>query len=180
MRKVILLGLPKCGLTSFKETFREAGCNVAHWKNEKGEYIGELMNRAYLEKKPLLHYVSEYNAFTQMEVIDRESNYCIFPKTMFFKELYEQNPDALFILNYRPVFNHVRSIINWNNMQERLAHFGIINLAEWIAVHNYTIRNFFKDKPNFIQFNIETETIKKISDVLGIPLKWHHLNKTDV
>jgi hypothetical protein len=180
MRKIILLGLPKCGLTSFAQTFRDAGYNVAHWKTDNGEYVGELINQAYLEKKHLLHYLPEYNAFTQMDVVDKESGYCVFPTAQFYEQFYEQYPDALFILNYRPVFNHVRSICKWNDLQERLAYFGIINLSEWISCHNYTIRNYFKDKPNFIEFNIEKDPIEKISDVLGVPLTWHHLNKSNV
>jgi hypothetical protein len=177
-RKVILLGLPKCGLMSFTKTLTDAGYNVAFWKNDKGEYIGELIMKAHSEGKPLFHYLSEYDAFTQLDAIDKDKNIFITPKNVFYKEIYEQNKEALFILNYRDIKHHADSMRSWRDLAYRLAYFGITDIEGWIEQHNTTIRNYFKDKNNFIEFDIEHDNISKVSKLLKLPLKWFHLNKT--
>src|ERR1044072_3920188 len=176
--KVILLGLPKCGLSSFTEALRTIGYNVAFWVNDKNEFFAELVFKAYSEGKKLLHYLSEYDAITQMDLISIEKSVCLFPKSVFYKELYEQCPDSKFILNYRNIEHHVRSICNWKNMQERFAYFNIPDIGKFIESHNEKIRAFYKGKPNFLEFDIENDSLEKLSQFLNVPVIFPHANKT--
>jgi hypothetical protein len=57
-------------------------------------------------------------------------------------------------------------------------YFNITNLQEFITQHNNKIRAFYKDKPNFLEFDIENDASEKLSAFLNIPITFPHLNKT--
>ena len=176
MKRIILLGLPKCGTMSFTESLASIGYNVGHWTNDKGEYIGKLIGRAYLENKHLLEYVPELNAITQMDYISFDQ--FILPQVFLYKVLLKQNPDALFILNYRNVENHVKSICAWGDLLERLELFGITNLEQFISDHNSHIRKHYSGRKNFLEVDIENSNNETISDFIGLNFKMSHTNKT--
>lgn len=179
MRKIIMLGLMKCGMVSFTEAFKSIGYRCATWKIDDKTFVGELILKAHGEHKQLLYYLDEYDAIVETEVISLDKKMCLFPKIMFYKELYWQNSDALFILNYRNIDNHVRSIEQWNDLAARLQYFGIYNLKNWIQHHQNNVMNFYKGKKNFMAFDIENDSLKKLCDFIGVKdINWQHLNKT--
>jgi hypothetical protein len=149
-------------------------------------HFGEIVKKNILGSLFLKHImkaknyfiIDEYDAITQTDIVSAEKNVCLFPKTVFYKEFYQQYPTAKFILNYRDISHHVNSICNWKDFKQRLAYFNITNLQEFITQHNNKIRAFYKDKPNFLEFDIENDASEKLSAFLNIPITFPHFNKT--
>lgn len=175
--KIILLGLPKCGIVSFTEAFKEAGYKPANWINND-QYFGELILKAVKEGKDVFYYFDDHDCVTEMNVCIPERNICFFPQSCLFELIFRQYPDALYILNYRDISTHVKSILNWGDLAERMAHFGITDLDSFITNHNATIRKYFINKKNFLNFDIERDNSEKLSDFIGRKIELPHLNKT--
>ena len=199
--KIFLLGFPKCGTLSFHYLLnRISGCNSLHYvcpiiycknntlnklKNSSLNYeefrlnnIGYLMELAYNNSKPLLYYMpNKYNVFTQMDVCNRAI--CIWPQIKWYKLLYKQYPNSLFILPYRNIGKHITSINNWNNMREIFINCDIPGLSKnigikdnelklWMLSHYSDVEKFFsKYEPQiFIKFDIEKDNISKEDEQL--------------
>lgn len=178
---IILLGLPKCGTMSFTESFRNAGFNPVHWTNDKGEYVAELILKAIREGKNLLHYVSQYDVITQMDLIMPDKGIFFFPQVGWYWNLYLQYPEAKFILNTRDVNRQVESIKAWGDLQHRFECFGVTDLHEFITDHYRRIRHFFfiYGKGNFLEFDIENDSNEKLSKFVGRDINLIHINKTE-
>lgn len=166
---------------SFTQSFENAGLKSAHWTNDSGDHVAELILKAIKESKPLLTYLSEYDTITQMDLIQPERGLFFFPQIGWYWNLYLQYPNAKFILNTRSLDEHVESISNWQDLKQRFEYFGITDLRKFISDHNKRIINFFKvynDKNNFIEFNIESDGDSKLSRFVGREVKLVHINKT--
>lgn len=174
--KIILLGLFKCGLTSFTAAFRAAGMRVAYWVNDRGDFYADLVLKAFIEGKDLLHFIQEYDAYTHIDLITWDR--CILPHVNCAEALADQYPDAKFILNYRDIEHHIRSIQNWGDLAGRLAHHGYTDLRSFIERHHDRIREHYQSMPNFIDFNIERDHSEKLSEFLGMEIHLPHENKT--
>lgn len=171
---IILLGLPKCGNVSFTHALTAVGYNVAPWKGK--DYTAKLIFKANNESKPILYYLQNYDAFVETSYItDKE---WLMPTVVFYKKFYYHYPDSLFILNHRNVDNHVKSIQNWISLEQRLRKNGISDLYRFVTNHNRNIESFYKNKRNFLSFNIERDSDEKLSDFIGKEIHLPVLNKT--
>jgi len=177
---IVFLGLPKCGTMSFTESFNAAGFRAVHWADKDGHYVGGLMLMALTRGKKLFHHLSDYDVFTQMDICLPDEDICFFPQCSVFELIYRQYPEAKFILNYRNIENHVKSICSWGGLKERLRMCGITDLYEFIFSHNRNIREFFSGKPNFLEYDIENDGQEKLSEFVGKPIKLVHINKSVV
>jgi hypothetical protein len=162
---------------SLTQAFNDVNINAGHWATESGSYIGELMIEALKANKPLFYFLPQYEAFTQMDVCNLDRGLCIFPQVHLFELLYRQYPDSMFILNYRNIDDHIRNICNWGNLKNRMCHFGIENLEEFISDHYRNIRRFFAGKQNFVEFDIDDKNKDAIlSGFLKIKIHLPHIN----
>jgi len=177
---IICLGLPKSGTLSLTEAFNSVGYNAAHWGDKYGPF-GPVVLDAIQRGVPMLRYITAmgYDAFTQLDYCNTKTGFCFFPQVYLYDVLYRQYPDAYFILNYRPLDKHDRSIRAWGDYADRLAYFGIRNIGSFINDHNKTIAKFFLGKERFLMFDIETDGDEKLSNFIGKEIKIPHLNKTD-
>lgn len=178
---VILVGLPKCGTTSFNLYLSKLGYySCHHLIDDCTVHVGTVINNNFQDDVPLLSgKLEQYDAFTQMDVCTDDS--CIFPQVTMLEELTTQNPDAKFILNSRDTVKHTNSIMRWCNYLERLSNFDIKHFPKkktsfedvhyWIKSHNQDIRDFFGQRPNihFIEIDFEDVDIdSKLQTFLGI------------
>ncbi|RME17995.1 MAG: sulfotransferase family protein, partial [Alphaproteobacteria bacterium] len=81
---VINLGLPKSGTTTLATALRAAGLRVADWKVRPGQgkvrgFVGKLMYSGYYETGDPLHYLDDFDALTEIDVIREGKN--IWPQT---------------------------------------------------------------------------------------------------
>jgi len=141
-KRVLVLGLPKCGTTSLHEAFKSIGLTSVHWALRAGEdlsadkqlrlhgvgaderLIARLMQRAAAENKaPLAHLPPTVNAVAEMNGLYWTDGGAegFFPQMSLLEELVRWYPDAHYILNVRPIRNWIASVNSHNDMRQRLA-----------------------------------------------------------
>jgi len=173
---ILIIGLPKSGTTSFTELFLNAGYKAAHWKINDG-YVGKIIQRNKKNDEPLLRGLKKFDCITQMDVcIDHDHAY--WPQVSDYKDLYCQNPDAIFILNKRDPEKLLSSFKRWNNYDQRLFTFNPeliedktdAGFIQFVNNHYNTIENFFSVKPKakFITFDIEKDKIEKLEKYIDL------------
>lgn len=172
---IILLGLPKSGTTSFNELFKQLGYNTVHWRYKK-KYIGMIIKKNKELGKPLLDTL-DVDCITQMDVC-LSNNIVYWAQIIDYERIYEENQNAIFILNKRNPEKVLKSFKNWNNYLERLFKFSgelIENktdagFIDFVIKHNNNIEEFFKDKESakFISYDIENDNIEKLSAFIDL------------
>lgn len=221
MERIFLIGFPKVGTTSLHYAFKSVGYNSIHWAPDwywdpyydiHGNKLKEpnsirsgsdtltLLNgyrikKAKEEKKNLLHYLSEFNAFTQMDAT-MPPLFSYWPQLEDVPTLREQYPDGKFIFNDRILDKWVVSVTNWrpngwkNTLRERIVESDLPGLPlgvgekdedikKWYLWHKNNMIDYFKNKNNFIVFNIEQDSHKKLEEFLGVKnLVINHINKS--
>lgn len=84
--KILLVGIQKSGTSSFHAWFESMGFRSAHFRVKEG-IVAELIFRAKTEKKPLLSYLTNYDAITQMNKAfpANEKFRCYYPEIQKFR-----------------------------------------------------------------------------------------------
>lgn len=193
--KIILVGIQKSGTTSFQDWFTSIGFKSAHWLISRGK-LAELIYDAKKEGLPLLTFLKEYDAITEMNDHNpiKGKFSCYYPQIDDLNRLYEENPDSLFILNTRKISDQVRSMMNQVTGPKILracqSYFKNTNqtntneeiLSDFISTHNENVRKFFRQKPyaKFIDFCLDNHNITifdQYFDSKGIPFPWSNANR---
>lgn len=179
--KFILLGFPKSGTSSFQYLFEQMGYNSGHWVY-KDEYIGVMINHADTKDVKLFTYLKELDCITQMDVcVSQDINF--WHQITHLEKIKKQYPNTKFILNVRDKFKVLNSMKNWINNDksyfDRILEFNNIveyvgktkedKILNWIEDHHENVRSLFKENKNFIEYNIETDSIEKLRDFIKIP-----------
>lgn len=177
---ILIVGLPKSGTTSFTKLFSNAGYNTVHWKISQG-YIGKIIQQNKINNKPLLTGLTKFDCITQMDVcIDHDHAY--WPQVSDYKDLYYQNPDAIFILNKRDPSKVLSSFKRWKKYDKRYdkrlftynpelindkTDSGFIN---FVKDHYNNIETFFSSNPEakFIIFDIEEDSVEKLEKYIDL------------
>jgi hypothetical protein len=173
---IILLGFPKSGTTSFQKLFTMLGYTSYH--QIKGDKFIALMIRENKKmNKPLLSDFLKTDVITQMDVCyDTSQSY--WPQIVDYKQIYDENSDAIFILNKRNPQKLLESFKHWNNYNGRLFEYSpeLINnktdegFIDFVNKHYENIETFFSKRPNakFITFDIENDNIEKLKKHIDI------------
>lgn len=176
---IILLGFPKSGTTSFTFLFNKIGYKSYHWTYRSDtDYIGNWIKKSKLKNEKLLSFLPQEKkpiALTQMDICLDEQN-CYWPQLVDYKLLYEQYPNALFILNMRDPDDILKSMKKWQNYDKRILKYNpelfkniegnddekIIKL---IKNHFYNVTTFFNSKKNskFIKYDIIHDNVNKLN-----------------
>lgn len=189
--KVINLGFPKSGTTTLGEALKHAGMRVADWKIRPGQsdtmrgFVGKLMYQGYFDHGDPLHFLHDFNAFTEIEVLREGKN--LWPQTDWallatIRALY---PGARFILSHRDPVKHADSMRRWSNLGTRRLPMNAVpglpegfgrkpgELERWIEGHVAFCRRVFDGAHDFLDYDIEDPDAQaKISGFLGIELPW--------
>jgi len=184
---IILLGFPKSGTKSFQKLFIDLGYNSYHWK-KGADKIGMLIKRNKETNKPLLSDFKNSDCITQMDICSNKDN-VYWPQITDYEQIYNENPDAIFILNKRNPIKLLLSFKKWNNYHIRISEYSpyIVKdssdktLIEVFNNHYNNIETFFSLYPasKFISYDIENDNIKKLEkyiDLKGINI-FPHENK---
>lgn len=168
----ILLGWPKCGNTSINHVFRSLDIPfLQHWDG--------LGNTVYQKIQP------------QDQIVDLQPNTAIALGTMgqidMFDEYYKQYPNALYILNYRPIRNYLISVCKHASIDPAwgwpITEDVVNHRIDKVQRHQNRVDEFFKHKP-LLRLNIESpnwtaELTKSVTgQVVDIPNV--HVNKRKV
>jgi len=204
--KIFIVGFPKAGTSSIQYALQKAKIPSIHWarynlpnglrhlghlyrKGQPAASVGALIDWAKKDGIPLLSYLNDYDAFTQMDIsLNKTLNF--WPQLTDVPTLNEQYPNSKFIFNTRPIHKWINSVNNWGNLRKRLTRLDIpglpsgkgdkdTHLEDWHNWHLENIKQFFTDKPDqLIVFDIENDNPKKLAKFLGIKnMVWEHKNK---
>jgi len=174
---IILVGFPKSGTTSFQSMFEKLGYKAIHWTCDEG-YIGYIIKTNKKNGVPLLTGLSDkYNCITEMNVcVSRKYSY--WPQLVDYKQLYQENPDALFILNKRDPVKIHSSFQRWGNYDKRMYKYnpelldecnetGFIRLIE---KHYSEVEAFFGsvEGSRFVSYDIEKDSLIKFKPYIDL------------
>ena len=182
--KIFVCGFPKSGTMSLQKAFTESGINSAHWHIDSG-YVGQLMYDGHNKFDDPWHFLESYKAITQADVCLPHIDINFWPNLDFdiIKKLENLYPDCLFLLNYRKPEDIINSIKNWGNLYARINQADIIGLTSghrteedllrWMENHFTNLREYFKNKHNFLELDISNSKANAIlGRKLGIEIKW--------
>jgi hypothetical protein len=188
---IILLGFPKSGTSSFHKLFTDLGYKSYHYQHTKYGYIGTMIYKNKKLNKPLLNDFLKTDVITQMDVcIDTNNAY--FPQITDYKQIYNENPDAIFILNKRDPAKLLISFKNWGKLNERLIKYNpeLLNnttdqaFIDFVIEHYTNIETFFSKLPHskFITFDIENDKLDKLNKYIDLKKmkEFPHENKNSV
>lgn len=177
---IILLGFPKSGTTSFTHLFNKLGYKSYHWVyRSKKDYIGNWIKKNKERNEKLLSFIPKHEgkeiAVTQMDICLDEKN-CYWPQISDFKQLYEENPDAIFILNMRDPKDILKSMKKWAEYDKRMLKYnpelfyGLKGtddqkIIQLIQIHFYNVMQFFQKRKEakFLVYHIITDKIEKLN-----------------
>lgn len=181
---IIVIGLPKSGTTSFNYLFQQLGYNTIHSHNENHSIIvGELIELAYKNNKPLLYYIEERGINVISELSYSMDNKKYWPQFNFINDIIETYDDNIYILNRRNIIDHIKCLEHFNIdkiiLSDNNFDISIENVIEnfYISIKNKLIE--FNRK--FIEYDIDIDNIDKLKEYIDIKdiIKFPHLNKTN-
>lgn len=168
--------MPKSGTSSFHELFKKLGYKSYHWTKED-KYIGKLIENNKKNNKPLLCDFLDTDVITQIDICINENN-CYWPQIVDYKQIINENPDAIFILNKRNPEELLSSFKRWNNYDKRLFTYNPEIIADKTDVgfinfiNNFylEIELYFEKNPNlkFISYHITNDKVEKLKKYIDI------------
>jgi len=175
LSRILNVGMPKCGSNSL-QVFFEEDFKTKHFKScgKGNSYCGYCIQNYVQKKMPPLANCGNYTVLTQMDRPGEDN--CVFPQISYLKELYQEAPNATWILPFRNATGWIRSVNNWSNLRYRFAmscdfsKYGINkgdlkkindkddkNMVSLLCNHVKHIRKFVYYHPSLtlIEFSIE-------------------------
>jgi len=173
---IILLGMPKSGTSSFQYLFETLGYKSYHW-TKQCKYIGKMIENNKKNKKPLLCDFLDTDVITQMDVCINKDN-CYWPQIVDYKQIINENPDAIFILNKRDPEELLSSFKRWSNLLGRMLKYNpeLISdktdkgFIEFINNFYSEIEIYFKENQQFkfISYDINNDKVEKLKKYIDI------------
>lgn len=167
--KIFFVGFSKCGTTALHYYLRKNGIRSLH-SHHKGLYAATIIEQNLIRGRDPLRYLSQFEAFSDM-LIASDTAYTEAIK--YYKEFYEFYPDSYFVYNDRPVDDWIKSRFNHTDFADRQARYFKVDKSEladvWRQInetHKRETMEFFRDKPKFMHFNIDTDDIRKLTTFL--------------
>lgn len=170
--KVFQIGFNRCGTTSIYNFFKtNTNLKCLHYE---GGRIAFQMLQNQIEQRPLLEgKYQSHNVFTDMQafVSAKGKTYLLLAHTEYYKTLDHQYPNSKFILNTRDIEKWIESRIKhytkngWIRRMPQIYDtddFVQIWRRQWIEHHEDT-KEYFKDRDNFLVFDIEKDSGEKIA-----------------
>ena len=187
MIRIFQIGFNKCGTKSLAQFFRRNRIRSVHW--DQGRLARSMHDCLHSGHKLVTEY-HQYQFFSDMELLSMKEHIEAFK---YYPKLAKENPDALFIYNYRNEKDWVESRLAWRNgywTKRYMANHDLQTEEQavdaWVKdwrKHRREVYAFFDANPKyrFIDFNIETHGVGRIMKVLPEfkldMTKWGHYGK---
>lgn len=171
MKKIFFIGMNRCATKSFHFLFKGSGYRSFHYScsgNHKSIILAEQMLHNINNFYPILRGIDESNVYSDM-FWHREDMWIDGVK--FYEELYNDYPDAYFILQTRDMKDWLVSKNNhkkgdyikrcgkyWHKRDEEMLKWFEQDRNE----HHEEVLSFFKNKNRFLQYNIDSDEITKL------------------
>ena len=178
---VFNLGMPKIGSTTLFEFFKCSGIPANHGEN------GMCFKNAHMEGKPVVQTcnIDNSQAWLQLDINWPHRNACHYPQMSELEQIHEEEPNATFILNFRPFHDWYTSLINWrvhnvNNgtfMSDRLKDCDLpglpkgkgneTELQEWLCNHVHNVRRFVQEHSSHALIELDLYDTTTSSEVMA-------------
>jgi hypothetical protein len=123
---VLNMGMPKCGSSTLFEFFDCIGFATTHWQLNTNQFEGLCIRDAAIAGLPPLATCAK----TKDALIQRNLDECFFPQLSLLEEIHEENSDATFVINFRPIRDWVTSVLGWKDMMDRFRDCDLPNLPK--------------------------------------------------
>ena len=212
---VMNMGMPKCGSTTLYEFFKCSGFRATHWQKGTTDFEGLCMrDAANVGLPPIATCGPDVQAFMQFDVeypfgtngnffgSKKKRDECFFPQLSLLEELHAEDPNATFVMNFRPIDDWIRSLANWApSMLKRFRLCHLPNLprgfpqnmtdeqdvrdtmSQFFCSHVQHLRNFVKEHPSHALIELDLYDNQGSSDIMGTlfpssNICWGHGNKS--
>jgi len=196
---VLNLGMPKCGTTSALAFFRCAGYQATH--SASGNFCpGLCMRDAAYASLPVLESCAQgVDAMLEMDCSGafgqeykmglyespKTRDDCFYPQLSLLENFHEEDPNATFLLEFRPVDDWVESFLNWLGKKITEVQLcnapnlprGVPNVQDPKDIHETMVhfmcstvihaRNFVRDHPSHALVEIDLYDTETNGEVLG-------------
>ena len=169
--KIFQIGFNKSGTGSIYSFFKMNGIKSIHWDDG---LLSKKMKENSLGKKPLLTGYEEYQFFSDMEHKNDDEEF-FYSYQKFFKDLDNQYPESIFILNYRDIDSWVKSRIKHPRYLERTISSSGKSEEEVIEMwkehyneHISEVLDYFSGKDNLIVLDLDKDDSVKIYHELSV------------
>ncbi len=179
--KVFCIGLNKTGTISLHEALETLGFTSLHWG---GMDSRRAVERAIAEDKPLLHYLPEADAYSDIQRL-----------SVNFERLDHEYPDSKFILSTRDLDGwldsrrrHVERNVEHKALGNYDGTFLEVEYDRWTKLyedHHEAVREYFADRPDdMLEFNIiGGDGYHTLCPFLGVdvpatPFPWRNRDKS--
>lgn len=190
-KKVFFIGFHKTATTAFFLLFRESNYKAVHTKVEnptgKNIPIAKQIVLNKLNNRPILYGIDDHDMYCDFHHMSPKD---VYDGNIYYQDIYNEYKDSYFIMQTRPTEDWLQSRLNHPTMLERYARGWNISLQEtkdkWLwqkEKYEKEIPLFFKNRGNFIKYDITKEKIYKIinfvkADFTLYECKWQVHNKT--
>jgi hypothetical protein len=178
--KIFQIGFNKAGTASIYHYFRQNDIPSIHWDNGN---LSQRINKNKENNLPLLTGYENYQVFTDMEHRDEHNNAVY--SYLLYKQLDEQYPNSIFILNYRTQEKWITSRLNHPGYLKKTMESTGLTKEKVIDVwkdhyncHISDVRNHFKNKDNLIEIDLDNDNSNKLFNELN--KRNFNLNITDL
>ena len=192
MKKIFFIGFNKTATTSFHHLILGSGYSSVHCLFRGGEhsgFIAKKMEDNINDGRPILWEMDNKDAYSDLLYVKRGK---YIEANKWFKQLHAEYPDAYFILQTRNMEDWLESRIKHKKgaFIERCEKFTRKSrdelIEDWRLQRNrweQKMKNYFKDNPNFLVFDIDKDDIQLFIDHVAPDyeidrLHWRRLNKT--
>lgn len=191
---ILHIGLPKTATSTLAKALRRARLRTADWRvrphqtdNEAlhDQLVGEILYEGYYRKGDPLHYLTGFDAITEMSAITAGRNF--WPQTDWglLDAIRARHPKTKFLLSVRDPRETADSMMRWNTLgTDRLPRnpvpglpsgYGtsLNELTTWVAGHYAFCRQVFAGCDTYLEFDPAAPDARdKISAFIGRPLPW--------
>ncbi len=165
--KILIVGLNRTGTLSLHQMLLDNQVKSAHWESGR---LGSQIKKNLDYGVELLTELDEFEAFSDMVYEDNAQTYFLMNTAL--EILVKQYPNALFVLNYRPLGKWMRSISRHQSGQylrrEVVRQGSYKNVLDyWYKLHKQhyeSARTLFDNNKDIksIEFNIERDHVYKL------------------
>lgn len=176
--KIFCIGLNKTGTISLHQALTTLGFSSLHWGGQASRHAVE---RAIRERKPLLEYLGDYDAYSDIQRL-----------SVNFELLDRQYPGSKFILTTRDVEEWLdsrrRHVLRNRERKARGEYDGTFLELEpdrWRAQfvdHHERVKEYFRDRDDLLVMRVtEGDGYEVLCPFLGVPVStepfpWSHKN----
>ena len=198
--RVVNLGLPKTGTTTFSRALKTAGLKTADHRirryqtenaNLHGAFVADVMYRGYFNTGDPAAEFTDFGAISEMSVL--RVGRSLWPQMDFaiIDALRRLHPDLRFVATKRPVWDISQSMLGWSNLgTDRLPHSAIPGLPPgygetskqretWITAHYAHLTALLDGDQRYLELDVTREDAAEVLGAhVGMDIPWWgHVNK---